>query len=101
MVEQDVEMTDTDLEKSLSPQKQRVKTSRLPNIEESQEPPKSLAPPGKPKVRAVEKKVDNEDSDVINTASDIPKITKKSEDRHKRRNGHPAKAEPVVMKDTT
>ena len=94
-------MTDTDLEKSLSPQKPRVKTSRLPNIEESLEPPKSLVAPGKPKVRVVDKKVDNDDSDVINTASDIPKITKKSEDRHKRRNGHPAKAESVVIKDTS
>ena len=94
-------MTDTDLEKSQSPQKQRTKTSRVPQIEPREEAPKPQVQPSRSKVRILEKKQDNEDSDVINTASEIPQITKKPEDRQKRKIGQSTKPDPVVVKDTT
>ena len=96
-------MTDTldhlDLYQS-PPPKQRIKSSsRQPQAAETvQEAPKLPTPSGKQKVRAAEKQPDDEDSDVINTASDNHKIVKKSEDRSKRRNGA-AKVEPVGVKE--
>jgi hypothetical protein len=70
-------------------------------VDTPQEASKPQHQAGKTKVKISDKRRENDDSDVINTSSPIPKTNKKQDERAKRRNGQTSKVEQAAGKGTS